>query len=164
MPDVGESLDYDATLRALRRTLGEVAGNARAFGMRAKGRPELVSSRTWAELAEIELLLGAQLQATIRQELRAEPLTPLVQLSAFWRTFREGLLTGEARLVRRQLWAASSHPVSSWRRGAPQLESSLWPFFEARTHYLANTFALALDEPAPFPPLIWHPGSRSFRG
>jgi hypothetical protein len=164
LPDVGESLDYDATLRVLRRTLGKVAGNARAFGMRARGRPELISSRTWAELAEIELLLVAQLQTAIRQELRAQPLTPLVQLSALWRAFRDGLMGGEARLVRRQLHAASSHPVASWRRGAPQLEPSLWPFLEARTHYLANTFALALDEPAPFPPLIWHPGSRSFRG
>jgi hypothetical protein len=132
--------------------------------MRARGRPELVSSRSWAELAEIEALLGARLQAAIRQELRAEPLTPVVQLRALWRALRDGLLAAEARLVRRQLRAAASHPVASWRSGAPQLEADLWPFLEARTHYLANTFALALDEPAPFAPLIWHPGSRSFRG
>jgi hypothetical protein len=163
LPKVGESLDYDATLRVLRKALGEAAGNARGFGMRAGGRPELLSSRIWSELSEIESILGGHLQGAIQQELRAKPWTPAVQLSALWRTLQNGLLAGEARLIQRQLRAASSHPVSAWRRGAPQLEPSLWPFLEARTHYLANTFALALDEPAPFPALIWHPGTQSFR-
>ena len=39
----------------------------------------------------------------------------------------------------------------------------LWSFFCPRTHHLANTLALALGEPSPYPALFWHPGQRTFK-
>ncbi len=50
------------------------------------------------------------------------------------------------------------------RLGFPdQIEASLWPFFVKCTHHLANTCALALDEPSSYPAIFWHPGRGEFQ-
>ncbi len=155
-------LGYDATVRVLREALVEAEGNARGFAVRARGRPELLSSHTWRELAEIEDFLAQRLEAALRNELRVVPHTAFTRIRAHWRGLWGGLAS-EQGLVRRLLHASTHSPVEAWRAGAPQLEAVLWPFFASRTQYLANTLALALDEPAPSPALIWHPGRREFR-
>ena len=160
---MGEALGYEQALRALRGSLAQVAGNARAFAIRARGRPALISGHSWAELAQIEQLLAAKLEAVLRRELRAEPWSGFARLRALARGIRGGL-EGERSFARRLLEEARAHPVERWRSGTPQLEETLWPFFSARTRYLANTLALALDEPTPHRPLIWHPARREFRG
>lgn len=160
---VADELGYDETLRALRRSLVVATGNAQAFGIRARGRPSLLSARGWAELAEIEAVLAQHLVQALRRELRAEPLSFWGRTAAMWRGIA-GAVAPERSFVARLFRSASAHPVESWRAGAPQLEADLWPFFSARTHHLANALALALNEPAPYPPLFWHPGAREFRG
>ncbi len=155
-------LSYDETVRVLRAALVEAEGNARGFGVRARGRPELVSSHSWRELAEIEDLLAQQLEAALRNELRVAPHSAFTRMRAHWRGLWGGLAS-ERALMRRLFHESRHSQVATWRAGAPQLEAVLWPFFAARTQYLANTLALALDEPAPAPPLIWHPGRREFR-
>lgn len=159
---VSGGLAYDETVRLLRAALVEAEGNARAFTIRGRGRPELVSSRSWHELSEIETLLAQHIEKTLRGELRVEPRSALTTLRAHWRALRGGL-AAERSLARRLFRENTGSRVQSWREQAPQLEHVLWPFFVARTQHLANTFALALNEPAPSPPLIWHPGRREFR-
>ena len=115
----------------------------------------------WAELGGIEALLCERLVEALRRELRAEPWGTFGQASALLRGISTGL-SPERSLLDRLCRKASANPVELWRAGAPQLEATLWPFFSARTRYLANTTALALNQPSPFPPLIWHPGRREF--
>jgi hypothetical protein len=115
----------------------------------------------WAELAEIEALLVRGLEEALRRELRIEPWTLSVRTRAGARAVAESL-RGEEPLVRALISEARDHPVQDWRRRAPQLESELWPFFVARTEYLANGLALALNEPAPYPVLVWHRGRQEF--
>ncbi len=155
-------LSYEETVRVLRGALVESEGNSRGFAVRARGRPELVSSHTWQELAEIEDLLAQHLEAALRSELRVVPHTAFTRIRAHWRGLWGGLAS-ERALIRRLFHESTHSQVEAWRAGAPQLEAVLWPFFVSHTQYLANTLALALDEPAPSPPLIWHPGRREFR-
>ncbi len=155
-------LDYDETVRVLRAALVEAEGNARGFHIRARGRPSLVASRSWRELGEIEVLLAQRIEAALRRELRVDPRTALTRIRAYWRGLWAGLAS-EWSLVRRLFRENTQSQVQTWRAQAPQLEPVLWPFFVARTQYLANTLALGLDEPAPCPALIWHPGRREFR-
>lgn len=155
-------LGYDETLRVLRQSLVRAVSNAWVFTIRARGRPQLLSARGWLELVEIERTLGGQLERALRSDLRVEPWSALGRTRSLYRGIWDSL-RGERALVVDLFGRASRDPVDAWRRGAPQLEESLWPFFTGRTHYLANTFALALDEPAPFPTVIWHPGRREFR-
>ena len=157
-----EGLGYDASVRVLREALVEAEGNARGFAVRARGRPELLSSHSWRELAEIENLLAQRLEGALQSELRVVPHTAFTRIRAHWRGLWGGLAS-ERSLVRQLFHQTSHSQVEAWRAGAPQLESVLWPFFVSRTQYLANTLALALDEPAPSSPLIWHPGRREFR-
>ena len=141
--------------------LAEATGNARAFAVRARGRPRLLSARAWGELAEIEARLSALVEDVLRGDLRAEPWSlPMRYRAGFGAVV--GALRGEPGLLQSLLERARSQPTSSWRRGAPQLEEGLWPFLAERTEHLANTAALALNEPAPFPPLVWHPGRGAF--
>lgn len=158
---MGEEVGYEDALRALRASLAEAAGNARVFAIRSRGAPRLLSAHSWGELAEIETLLVRELVLALRNELRVEPWSYATRLRAGWRGVLGGLRP-EAGLVAGLLRELLEHPVERWRAGAPQLEAGLWPFFSARTRYLANTFALALNEPAPHAPLIWHPGRREF--
>lgn len=160
MTAAGE-LSYDETIRALRRALTEAGAHARAFSVRSRGRPKLISARTWGELGEIEALLVGALEEILRRELRAEPWTLPTRSRTGARALWESL-RGEEALVRALFDKARRHPVHEWRRGAPQIERTLWSFFVARTEHLANTLALALNEPAPYPPLLWHPGRREF--
>ena len=153
-------IGYDEIVGLLRRELGRVARNARVFALRARARPALLSPREWALLAQIEAELQDLLQHTLQLELHAEPWTSGRQLGSLVGGLLDGL-RGERPLLARLLREAAGHPVAQWREGAPQLQD-LWPFFEARTRYLANTLALALDEPAPFPPLVWNPRRREF--
>ena len=157
-----EQFGYDDVLRALRSSLVDAQANARAFALRARGRPALVSIRAWGELAAIEVRLARDLADCVRLEMREEPWTLAGRASAVLRGLRRGLV-GEERLVMRLFRDTRSHPVERWRATAPQLEASLWPFFVARTHHLANAMALALNEPAPFPAVYWHPGRLEFR-
>jgi hypothetical protein len=159
---VPDALDYDATLRALRASLIEVQGNARAFAIRARGRPSLLSTRGWAELAQIEQRLARDLADSVRLELHEEPGSLVNRARAEIRGLRLGLAS-EPRLLSHLMEEASSHPIQEWRPLAPQLEASLWPFFAARTEHLANAAALALNEPQPFPPLFWHPARSEFQ-
>ncbi len=159
---MGDDLSYNEAIAVLRGSLIEASGNARAFAIRSRGRPSLLSARTWEQLAQIEARLARDLEDTLRLELHTEAWTWLARTRAFYRGPRLGLL-GEERLVRELYRSAARHPVDLWRAGAPQLEASLWRFFSARTHYLANTLALALNEPAPHPALIWNPGRREVR-
>ena len=154
-------LTYDETVRALRAALAEVSRHTRAFAVRSRARPRLVSARTWAELAEIEAVLAFGLEETLQRELHVAPQTLLVRARTGARLLAESL-RGEEGLVRALFGRARTHPVRDWRAATPQLESTLWPFFVARTDYLANTLALALNEPAPFPLLLWHPGRHEF--
>jgi hypothetical protein len=159
---MGEEFSYDDAVAVLRHALLDAAANARAFGIRARGRPQLLSARAWAELAQIEALLARDLTDTLKLELHEEPWSPFRELRALllglWRA-----LIPEPALVSRLYREASAHPVESWRAAAPQLEASLWPFFSARTRHLANATALALNEPQPHPALFWHPSRREFR-
>ncbi len=159
---MAEELRYDDAITALRKALMEARTNARAFAVHARARPRLLSARTWAELAEIELLLARRLEQALSRELRVAPWTPLDRV----RTWLGGLFGGlrpESRLVG-ELWRATlAHPVERWRTGTPQLEESLWPFFVSRTRHLANALALAQNEPAPYPQIFWHPGRRQFQ-
>ncbi len=156
-------LDYAAAVRVLQNALLEVAANARGFALRAQGKPTRLSARNWHELAEIEAFLSYQLEQNLRREMKATPWSPFRQMRAMFQGYWIGFGDEEARIRRaHQLVVAS--PVERWRAGAPQLEASLWPFFQDRTHYLANTFSLALNEPAPFPTLIWRPDRRAFQG
>ena len=157
-----EELSYDDALHVLRGSLAEVAGNARVFALRARRGGGLLSARDWAELAEIEARLEHDLADTLRLELNVDPWTWSGQTWALYRGVWLALHR-EPRLVRGIFESARQSPVEQWRAAAPQLEASLWPFFADRTRYLANTLALALHEPAPFPVLIWHPGRRAFR-
>lgn len=157
-----EALSYDEALRALRGALVEAAGNARVFALRARRDGRLMRARDWAQLSEIEARLERDLADTLRLELHADPWPWVTLTRAIYRGLWLALL-GEERLVRGLFESARRHPVEDWRAGAPQLEASLWPFFVDRTRYLANTLALALHQPAPFPALLWHPGQRQFK-
>lgn len=159
---MAEAFDYDEAVVALRGALAETAAQARAFAIRARGRPALVSARSWAELAEIEAHLARDLEDCLRLELHVDPWPMTVRIRAGLR----GVLTAlasEPRLVERLLTGAADHPVERWRRAAPQLEASLWPLFVSRTRHLANAAALALNEPQPYPALFWHANRREFR-
>jgi hypothetical protein len=158
---VTRALDYDETVRVLRASLVEAAGNAWAFGLRSRARPTLLSSRAWQELGAIEAVLVQHLEAALRRELRVEPRPLATRLRMYGRGLCAGL-AGERSLVTRLLRESLRSPVQAWREAAPQLEAALWPFFVARTQYLANTLALALDEPTSFSTLVWHPGRREF--
>lgn len=159
MPD---ALDYEAAIRVLRGSLLEAGVNLRAFDVRSRGRPRLLTARDWAELAGIEALLAARLEQALARELRVEPWTWPGRVLAFWRGVAGGL-AAERAFAASRLRAATEQPVEQWRAAAPQLESTLWPFFSQRTRYLANTMALALDEPAPYPPLVWLPRDLRFK-
>jgi hypothetical protein len=158
---VAEALDYDEVVALLRRALAEAGGHARAFELRARARPQLLSGRSWHELAVIEALLAERLRRALVHELRVEPWTFGVRARA-GASFVLGALVPESRAVRRVFERTRAHPVERWRAGAPQLEQALWPFYSARTRYLANVTALALSEPAPYPPHLWHPARREF--
>ena len=155
-------LDYDETVRALRRSLAESNGNARAFSLRSRGAPVLLSGRSWEELSSIETLLAALVEQAIQRQLKIEPWTTGPWVASLARVARNGLFGGERSVVARILGETRSHPVDGWRAGAPQLETSLWPFFVDRTRYLANTMSLALDERAPYPPRVWNPRRQGF--
>ncbi len=159
---MGVDLSYDETVQVLQRSLVEATGNARGFAVRSRGRPKLVSARAWAELAEIEARFARDLADTVRLELRAEPWTFVTRTLAFYRGLWLGIQS-EPSLVASLFRHAAEHPVDQWREGTPNLEGTLWPFFAARTHHLANTMALALDEPSPYPAIFWHPGRREFQ-
>ncbi len=154
-------LSYDEIVSALRDTLVKTARNARSFGIRASGKPERLSAHSWKELAMIEALLSRRLEQALMRELHVEPWSSIRQARASIGGLVDGLRSEDA-IVRRIAGAAARHPVEQWRQGAPQLEEALWPFFCARTRYLANTMALAIDEPAPHPPLVWNPGRGDF--
>jgi hypothetical protein len=158
---MAQTLGYDEAVAVVRRILEDTAGKARAFATRSRGRPSLLSHRTWAELATIEALSSQRAQAALQRELRVEPWTSFGQARAAWRGLRDGLV-GESPLVRRLLAEACASPVERWRAEAPQLEETLWRFLSARTRHLANSAALGLGEPSPYPTLIWHPGRREF--
>ncbi|MFQ5513400.1 MAG: hypothetical protein ACE5FG_03095 [Myxococcota bacterium] len=158
---VGKEFAYDEALAFLRSALVESAGNARAFERRAGGRPTQLSPRAWRELSEIELQLTNVLENVIRSELRETPWNGWLRLRAQALGCR-GALGAEQRLIQRVHRRCVDAPLEQWRDARPQLEGVLWPFFVDRTQYLANTLALALDEPAPYRPLIWHPGRREF--
>ena len=159
---MSEGFDYDRAIQLLRRSLIETAGNAQAFAIRARGRPKLVSARNWAELAEIEARLARDLDDTIRLELRVGGFTFIGRALAFYRGIWLGLQS-ETWVVNKLFRDAAEHPIEQWREASPQLEASLWPFFVKRTHHLANTLALALDEPSPYPIIFWHPGRHEFQ-
>ena len=159
---MGEAFSYDDAVAALRHSLFEASANARAFGIRARGRPQLLSARAWAELAHVEALLARDLTDTLKLELHHEPWAPFGEMWALLRGFWRALIS-EPALVTRLYREACEHPVESWRTAAPQLEASLWPFFSARTRHLANATALALNEPQPHPDLFWHPSRQEFR-
>jgi hypothetical protein len=154
-------MEYDEAVRVVRGILEDSAGKARAFATRSRGRPSLLSDRTWAELATIETLSSQRALEALQRELRVESWTPLAQARAAWRGLRDGLVA-ESALVRRLLEEACASPIERWRIEAPQLEACLWRFLHARTRHLANSAALGLGEPAPYPALIWHPGRREF--
>ncbi len=154
-------LGYEEAIVLLRRELRGVARNARVFALRGRARPALLGAHSWTELAQIEAELQDMLQHTLSLELHVEPWTPWGRVAAGLGSFRDSL-AAERYLLQRLLKEAVNHPVERWRTGVPQLEDALWPFLSARTHYLANTLALALAEPAPFPPLVWQPRRRSF--
>ena len=154
-------LEYEDAVRLLRRALVETTGNARAFRVRARGRPQLVSARSWRELSEIENLLAHELFEVLRRELRVEPWKYFMRIRAGWRGISLGI-RGEASVVTQLYRESSQAPVDAWRTGAPQVEE-LWSFLCPRTHHLANTLALALGEPSPYPALFWHPGQRNFK-
>jgi hypothetical protein len=158
---VAEALGYDEAVAVLRRALAEAGGGARAFEIRARARPQLLSARSWHELAVIETLLAERLATALSRELRVSPWRFTTRARAGVR-FVSGALVPEARAVRGVFERTRAHPVERWRAAAPQLEATLWPFFSARTRYLANVTALALSEPAPYPPLLWHPARREF--
>ena len=124
--------------------------------------PELLTARSWAELASIEALLAATLEQAIQRELKTDPWTTGPWIASLARIVRNGLWGGERSLVARTFAETRSHAVESWRPQAPQLEASLWPFFVDRTRYLANNMALALDERTPYPPLVWNPRRQAF--
>ncbi len=157
VPDLG----YEEVIGLLRRELRSVTRNARVFGLRSRARPSLLSARSWAELAQIEVELKDILEHTLRLELHVEPWTAWGRTAVAIGSFVDSL-AGERRLLTRLFGAAAHHPVERWRAGVPQLEDALWPFLSGRTRYLANTLALALNEPAPFSQLIWHPRRREF--
>ncbi len=161
LPVVGD-LGYEDAVRIVRRVLADAAGNARAFSIRSRGRPRLVSARTWAELAEIEAILSAILEESLLRELRVAPWTLGMRYRTGFAAIG-GALRGEDGLVRSLFGRARVQPTAEWRAGAPQLEGTVWPFLEARTEHLANALALALNEPAPFSTLIWHPGRQEFQ-
>jgi hypothetical protein len=152
---------WDDAVRALRGALAVSRANVRAFGMRAAGRPGLLTPRQWAELAAIEERLAALLTDALRRELRVEPWTFTSGLRALARTARDVAL-GERAQVERLLAESRTHPVEDWRAAAPGLEKPLWSLMRGRTRHLANTAALALNEPAPYPPLFWHPARGEF--
>lgn len=154
-------ISYDETIVLLRGELRNVARNARVFALRSRGRPTLLGARSWAELAQIEAELQDLLQHTLQLELHVDPWTRWGRSGTALGSFIDSLAS-ERRLLQRLFAGALHHPVEHWRAGVPQLEDALWPFLSARTRYLANTLALALDEPAPFPPLVWQPRRRQF--
>ena len=155
------NLDYDTAIVLLRHELRRVACNARVFALRSRARPTLLSARSWAELAQIEAELQDLLEHTLRLELHVEPWTGWGRVQTGISSFLSSL-RGERRLLESLLEEATRHPIEHWRNDAPQLEDALWPFLSGRTRYLANMLALALDEPAPFPPLLWQPRRRQF--
>ena len=155
-------LDYDETERLLDRLLVELKANSRAFRIRASGRPQCMSGAQWAELAEIDSLVAATLHEVMRREFRSEPGGPWADLTAAVTGLTGGLVS-ERRLLSRLHERCAAQPVERWRAGAPQLEASLWPLFCDRTQHLANSVALALNEPAPHPAIIWQPHLRAFR-
>ena len=159
---MSQDLGYDATLRIVRAALVTAEGNAWGFQVRSRGAPKLLSRRAWQELCEVEGFLVSALREVLRRELRVEPQTLLMRLRTGWRCLSVALV-GEQNVIVRLLGEGVASPLETWRRDATQLEASLWPFFVSRTQHLANVCALALDEPAPFPPLIWHPGQRQFQ-
>ena len=163
---MSEELTYDATLALLKRSLLEIHGNAIGFLRRGERRPSnadiALSPRSWQELATIEALLARDVEDCIKLELHEEPWSPWSHMGTVFRGLF--LSIGSDEKVLRKLHAdLADHPVDHWRAGAPQLEASLWPLFANRTHYLANTVALALNEPPPYPTLIWLPRERKFR-
>ena len=145
----------------LRRSLAESSGNARAFSWRSRGKPQLLTARSWAELAGIEALLAARVEQAIQRELRTDPWTTGPWIASLVRIARNGLWGGERSVVARTFAETRAHRVETWRQQSPQLEASLWPFFVDRTRYLANSMALALDERTPHPPLVWNPRRRA---
>ncbi len=161
-PALGEPFGYDEAVIALRGALVETTAQARAFAIRARGRPALISARSWAELAEIEALLARDIQDCLRLELHVDPWPMMVRIRAGLRGLSTALAP-EPRLLERLLPDSSQHPVEQWRQAAPQLEASLWPLFVSRTQHLANAAALALNEPHPYPALFWHAARREFR-
>jgi hypothetical protein len=146
----------------LRSALCAAAANARAFATRSQLPRGLLSQRSWSELADIEADLAGRLEQTLRRELRTDPWTASTRLHRWLRAQRD-VWSGERPTLKRQLREATDLPVERWRAAAPQLEPALWPFFAQRTQHLANSMALGLGEPAPFPAIIWHPGRREFR-
>ena len=160
-PGAPRDLGYEEVVALLRRELRGVARNARVFGLRSRARPSLMSARSWAELAQIEVELQDILEHTLRLELHVEPWTGWGRTAVGVGSFIDSL-ADERRLLTRLFGTAAHHPVERWRAGVPQLEDALWPFLSGRTRYLANTLALALNEPAPFAQLIWHPRRRQF--
>jgi len=158
---VAQELGYDAAVAVLRAALAESGGSARAFELRSRARPRLLTARSWHELAVIEALLAARLATALSRELRVPPWSLAARARA-GATFAARALAPETRVVRRVFERARTHPVERWRAAAPQLEGMLWPFFSARTRYLANVAALALSERAPYPPLLWHPARKEF--
>jgi len=157
-------VDYDEAVQICRRGMIDAAANAQGFALRAaRGAKGQVSAATWSELAQIEQILLPRLERALRQELRVPPWPfpsrPQAHGLGLWRG-----LGPESAVAPRLFLAAASGAVDRWRSSAPQLEGVVWPFWVERTHYLANTLALALNEPAPYPVLMWHPRQREFRG
>ena len=155
-------LDYDEAVRVLRRRLVSSHATASAASSRAGRQDGEVSGRTWSEIAEIDALLVLQLETALTRELRATPWPGLSRARAFYAGIYRGF-RGERDLALQLFEEARDEPVGAWRARAPQLEASLWPFWEDRNHFVANSLALALSEPAPFPAVIWISRERRFR-
>jgi hypothetical protein len=157
------ALGYDEALAVLRGQLVAARANASVFGSLARaGSGGLLSPRGWAELADIEAELARQLEQNLRRELRADPFPVLSAGRAFLRQTVDRF-SPERALAQRRLTETRELPLSRWRAGIPQLENGLWDFTIGRSHHLANTLALALNEPAPFPVVVWQPARRQFR-
>jgi hypothetical protein len=154
-------LGYDEVVRELRVALIACTANAQAFAARRHLARDRISARTWSELAQIEARLAKRLHSALQSELRAQPWTFAARVRATVRSLRDEWSRERPLLVRR-LREAQALPVAAWRAGNPQLEARVWPFLQNRTEHLANALALALNEPAPFPPIVWHAGRQEF--
>jgi hypothetical protein len=159
----GAELGYDEALAVLRALLVAVRANTAVFASLSRsGQGGLLSPRGWAELAEIEAELARQLDLNLRRELRAEPFPPLCTLRVLLRETLDRF-SPERSVILRRMAETRDLPLARWRAGSPQLENGFWDFAIGRSHHLANTLALALDEPAPFPVVVWQPARRQFR-